>query len=442
MVIVAVAGVPIAIVCIKWTEYGLALLIIAMTNVFGIYHTLDVPHISFSFGTVQMTDILFFIMLVLILKDFVDGKMEWKKTSLNKPLLILILVIAPLQFFRGLFIDHESLRLVARGARPLIYYSIFFIILHQIKSRDQLISFLKLLLFISVISGAVGAYQSLFQVNLSGSKIGFDSSGIARHYSSAWSMIRSGFLVSFCALPFLKPKARIVVIGCEIVLFFSILYTFARSLWGTVAVAMVIGTLLLGRDIGRLFRTLAFITVILIIVIACLGGQKVKSFAVPFQARWNTAVPGIASRTDTFVTRIDLLKASWSIMKANSFALGMGFSYDSESLAELPAQLQIKIIAGADNGIGTLLVRSGMVGVLLFVWIFLAFFTRTFLLLRHPNSPLYKGILIGLIVINIQTLLVSFFSDSLFHYDGIVSLVISWALAELISGFAYSESRT
>ena len=426
-------SIPVALACIRYTEYGLALLVTSSVSFFGIYgYTSEAVGIRLPFGMFFISDIVLFLMFIPILRDIMEGKFEWKAVPLNAPLVALLL-LSLFQVFRALFIQSQNFHYVMRLARPMIYYSMFFLVLYNIKSKRQLDIFLKLLLFIAVTSGIFVIIQSFFQLNLTGGKVVETGYTIYRFYSPAYPMIASTVLVLISTLSFLRLRTAMPVVFCWAFLILCTLFSFARALWASIAASTMAGFFLLGRKIVSAIKILLIMGILLVAAAAYLGEQKTANLIYPFRDRFSITMLNLAQRRGSYYNRLRQFRRKWDLAKDESIILGVGFRY-SDSRYVVSGDPMYRIGA-ADSSVAHLPFTFGIAGVLLFIWFFLAFFRRAFILLRQMETSLYKGILIGLITVNISILLTLPFSGTLFYPSGICVFTVSWALAELVWEF-------
>ncbi len=289
-------SIPVALACIRYTEYGLALLVTSSVSFFGIYgYTSEAVGIRLPFGTFFISDIVLCLMFIPILRDIMEGRFEWKSVPLNGPLIALLL-LSLFQVFRALFIQSQNFHYVMRLARPMIYYSMFFLVLYNIKSKRQLDIFLKLLLFIAVTSGIFVIIQSFFHLNLTGGKVVETGYAIYRFYSPAYTMIASTTLVLVCILPFLRSRTAMPVAFCWAFLLLCTLFSFARALWASIAASTTVSLLLLGRKTVSAIRILLIMGILLVAAAVYLGEQKTANLIYPFRDRLSITMPNLAQR--------------------------------------------------------------------------------------------------------------------------------------------------
>lgn len=431
-VVGTVVLIPVFLYLVKHPEYALLLLPVTMTSFFGLYpKTAEELSIPLPLGRLFISDVVFLLMVIPILRDILKRRIAWKKVPLNKPIIALFLLVL-FQVFRALFLQSENLHYVLRVTRPLAYYSIFFLVLYEIKSKSQLDTFLKLLFFIGVICGVIAASQPIFRWSFSASRLGYDPRyGVFRTIeNAALPMITFTFLVLFSILPYIKKYLVLVLIlACEVILFFGFLFSFYRSVWGSVAIAMVVCLFLAWRNIGKMMKVVTIIGVLLIIVMITTGRgwQDVEKFFSPYEKRASTTVPEVVGQKGSVEGRILLFKKKWDLVERESVLLGVGFKYGNPND---PSNLYAA--SGADSSIAHMIFRFGIIGAVLFGWIFWIFFKRSLFIFKRIKVPWYKGILIGLMGANIQLVIHSAASGIFFSSQGIVALTISWALTELI----------
>ncbi len=442
-ILVAFAIIPISL---TWPEYGLSLMIVIMLKVFGLFGIMDLPNVRFPFGSLRMDDIVFLTMCVPLIRDILLKRVDRKISSLNKPL-ILFLIFALSQAARAFLIQSEDLHWILRLMRIPVYYLAFFLILYEIKDRTQLNRFLKLSFTIGIISGAVMALQYIFGLSLGGSALqptsktlGYD---LPRIYNYTASLISSIFLMLLFTLPYIVGKVKVIIIFFEALLFISLLTTFARSLWGSIAIAMIIGLLIDVKNIGKFARYLV-IAIFAIILSTNYFGSRIEGFLPAVSYRASTAIPDIIYKGGSVYRRILLFQRQWDIVRAENILLGVGFKYEPPQISQ-PGQI-ITVLdmspysyLGTDSGIVNLVFRFGLVGLILFAWLFTTLFRKSISVLKSIPPSIDRGILVGLVSTNIMIIISSFFGNWFFSSEAIV-VVTSWALIELIKNFRWREA--
>jgi len=441
--LVSALMVLLGVVTLRRREYGLVILVIVMTNFLGLFLVSDMPSIKLPFGRFLISDLIFFLIMALFLHFMYSRKLTWKKVPLNKPLMALLLMTF-LQASRSIIVYSENIHYVLRLTRPLVYYSIFFVVLNEIRREKQLNRFLKVFVLAGVIAGIIGLLQLAFGWSFGGRGGRWvTQAGITfyRDYSFT-SMVTATFILLLFVRPYLiSKKGKILATAALGFLAFNLLITASRGLWISVLGGVLVGFLF--TPYRLVVRNLAVILIAGICAIVFL--IKINpSILEGIIIRAKYFQHDLLEEKGTLGKRLLISHRLWNKAKSESLILGVGMQYEEpivpsyQGIVSWTEQPELAY-TGTDIGLANIPFRFGIVGVFVFGWIFVTFFQRCFYLVRCMEHSLWRALLISFIAINVQFILQSFVGNIWFRFQELIVPVVSWALMELIWEFHSRE---
>ena len=141
---------------IRKPAWALTIMIIVGINVFGTVQYADLPSFSLGgLGGLYAPDFLLFGYLGIMLL-----KSGWISTrySISRPLMALLL----LTVLEGVLslVEGTNFNLVANGMRPTAYFLLYFLTISSIKTENEMIQLMKLIVIVSIITAGVTYYQT------------------------------------------------------------------------------------------------------------------------------------------------------------------------------------------------------------------------------------------------------------------------------------------
>ena len=346
------------------------------------------------------------MLLVWVLRKLIAKKFQVQNTPWNFPLFAFLAIafvsliwgVRKLEFLEALTASLYFLRF-------LEYALFFYLVLDIVQSKEQIRKYLKFIFVCAVLLAILGFLQYVFIPDFSGMA---ESSGWDPHIKrllSTWfdPNFIGGFFVfilSFILSFFLacrKKRDKILLFVLGLILFSALVLTYSRSAFlALVVVIFVLGIL---RSKKLLFLGL----LVLFILILTSGRLQLR-------------LAGAASLDVTAQARIDSWSDTLDIARDNLF-LGVGFNTFKY------AQLEYGTIgfepshsdSGSDSAFLTILVTTGIFGLIAYLWLLAVSFKISFKVFRQGESEFSKAIGLGMFASLFGLLLHAQFTNSLLY---------------------------
>lgn len=441
-------------ILIGWkTEYKLWLLIIFSIDVFSIFSGTNVPHLILpGFGTFHLKDMILIFMVIHASLNYRKISLSIKENPLVKQL-IMLLAIGILNTLIDL-VEGIEIHYLLRGYRYVAYYFAFFVTVREIKSKETLYRFISGIIFLSVISSLVVYLQSILGWSLSGGKVSFmHAYGFYRVYNASGAVTSGCLLILFSIglSNILQSKFhKLIIWSCVLFLMGSQILIFSRSRWGYIIIGIIF-IFMFQRKL--VIRNIVFVTLLSIVLyfvlehsISYFLGNENLSLRKSVTIRAMIGVEDFKYHGGTFDIRLRSLSTKWKTVKSRNPLIGIGFEsavpiirYTSQrSMSLILHQSPYALVP--DISWSNIILLFGLLGVFIFLWMFLSFFRFSYMVFRKLPDSVPKYIVLGIISFNITTLLSSFFSSSaLTGPAGVTFLSMTWAIVVLINHFELSS---
>ncbi len=379
---------------------------------------------------IHILELLYAIIILLWLMGLLIGKFKIVKSKLNLPLITWYVYIIFSIFIGSL--NSNSFKYIASDFRTLMCYSIFFPIMSIVSSYKGIELLCKILIFGMLIYSleivSVFVFKNYFLSNFLQEeyRIGFRTSTL--------SVIVIPLLF---ALIYYSPKIfnKILYAVISIPLVCQLILSQGRALWVTTFLSLIIlffSIIYLNR---RKLRWLAKRTVILLMLI-CLNMLAMKHIASLFLTEsWKNAmlnrIKSVSRITESgsFRIRLEDNKYLVNIIEQNPFlgcGLGTLFFTHTDGLEGLYI----------DNSYLTLIGKTGIVGLFLFLWVISIPIRRIIYIAKNLDNietPFLKGASVMLISILPGFFIVTFLTSCLTHYRIIFIFGTMIATVEILS---------
>jgi len=160
MVLALMLGAIMAVIFIKKPAWALAILIVLGTNIFGAVPFTDLPSIPLpGLGSLFPHDILLLLFTGIMSLKFFRERNTSIRSSIGYPIIALILLTV-MQAIRS-FLEGNNPHFIVAEMRPIAFYLSYFLVIGSFKRENELITFMKSIFFIAVISAGVTYYQTI-----------------------------------------------------------------------------------------------------------------------------------------------------------------------------------------------------------------------------------------------------------------------------------------
>lgn len=401
-----------------------ALLIIAviiLSGGFGFIRSLSFLAINTPFGTFEIGQTLIISLLIGII--FYNQKNEIR---LNDKLLFpfyFFLLIIILQFLRNVS-EGQSVRELIRNIKdgPFTFF-IFYPLIYYINTESKLEKYIQWLMNIGIISAIVAIVQFIFKIQIDFSSTVELQSGFIRVYHPAALLFPLCIYIIISRM-FDKQYKKLVFVDLIsiLILFFGMFSTLHRSL--------IISTLIL---------------VVIVIIYHSYSKKNIKVVFFLFLLSLFMIVYLITNKDllDLLFNRLDSAYSEVRYFEGNYFGRYLIF------VSTIAAVIKISILFGAgftygsnysssfsvtnDNTYANLFVISGLIGLLLYLFIGVFLIIKAYKLSLYVENGFYKILLFSISVYTVQWLLLGAFSDSITYGPHIIYLISSWAIYILIN---------
>jgi hypothetical protein len=428
IVILSSLGIGLFWLIAKYPEYGV-LMVVAYTS--SILSEEMVPLIGLGGVTLHPSDLVIgWLLLVLLWRVAVARDLRLRPTPLDLSILILVGVC----FFstlRGIAQGDTPFNSGFRDLRPMVYYLLYFPIIHLLKDAAAQRRLWKGLLILASLTSLAAVLQSAVGPGvpiLPGRVESLYTDGsrfeeIARVIPPGESLIFLFLILTGTALAWGRGKAdswrKLALLG---LLAMGLLLTYRRMLWGAAAVALLGAWLLVGLENRRrmIRRVLAGLTLTGLLLgtlwVAAPGSDWVKSLDATISRAttlfdFKTYERGDRDINTLEIRAVELEYLLPQILPPRFFGIGLGSPYrpclpmDSDVSCQLPKFIH--------NGPVAILVRLGLVGFLAYLWICVATLVHGFGHWRRAESAgdriLVLGCTLTLTMIILSSLLEPYF---------------------------------
>lgn len=469
MTVAAFLGLILGIACVKFS--GFLILGIMLAGLF-LYAILKRPELAllgilistssivfedqlpmFSAGGISLhiPDFLLLGMLALIIvRWLVEPNFKLVRTPLDWPLLIFIAVTL-LSTFISLYQSSVPAEEARRWIRVLFYYLTFFIVTNLVRDRRQLNLLLNGIFMLATVVAAVMLAQYLLgsSVTLLPGRVeslntqGVDYAEITRILPPGLSIVLVAFITTFCILLQEKdqPFVRLKIFQSGL-LGMALIFTFLRSYWAALMMVMVLLLFIIkGYERQKLLNwgiVLVFLASIFLLIISNIPDSNAAGLLGASRERLNTVfeVETYQGRDASFSWRVVENGYALETIAANPWiGLGMGFSYRPwDRRLDGPAVSS----AGYDfrkhihNGHFWILLQSGLIGYLAFLWLSFTFVIRGLKHWRNIANDRLGGVVLGLTLAYLAIFIAAALNSTFMMWQWTPVLGIIFGINELI----------
>lgn len=453
----AVGGLILA--TLKRPEIALLAILILTSSI--VYEE-ALPVISTGIGRFHISDVILLALFGLIgLRRLVEPRFRIVRTPFDCPLLAFY-AVAVLSTLIAVLRSSVTIRDALSGVRLVTYYLTFFIVTNLVREERQLNLLLRGLFLLATIVAAAMIVQFLVGESLpllpgrveNLSTWGESYSDITRILPPGQSLILVSFFAITCILVLDKFTPinmfrflQWAMLGLALVL------TFVRAYW----VGMILGLLLLaylvkGQDRQRLVQWGLVVMFLVLVVLGPLVVDPESRAARLVSAsieRLGTLVQRktLSSQESTLRWRYSEYEYALAQITSHPFiGLGLGVRYrpwDPSLDWKGPDDSGFDGRAYIHNGHLWILMKSGLLGYLCFVWLSLAFLFRGFRYWRRiPNSQM-KGSVLGSTLAYLAVLVGSVTSPLVmeWHWTPVIGLMMGLNEVRLGSAASSPEQR-
>jgi O-antigen ligase len=341
-----------------------------------------------------------FVCLSVFLK-FCLGEFKIKKTKLNLPVAV-FLIMSSLQALRGIFSSYPTKWLLIE-ILAYLGFGLVFLVINLYDRKEIIKKSFQLLILVAYYQAIIGLWN-YFQVEhrIGGYLFGAFPSLVA--------------LVLFNLSFYSKEKSKkLTYLLMSLPLVMHLLFSFTRGLWfGFLAGLLFSYSIYLAgleysvwTKVRRLLKgMLAFILIIFVLTVGIQGFLLHENLLGQFGGRFLSSFSTkLSSSTFSNVTR--LLEYGIALEKIKSkpiFGYGVGYK-----LSFTDPILRERIRSGIVHQFYLMIIlKMGLIGLLVFLWIFYVFFKEGLKESKKIENGYYKGLCYGFMANSIELLVISF----------------------------------
>jgi O-antigen ligase len=408
----------------------------------------QLPLFSAGGMSLHLTDFVLIGMLgIIIVRWLVEPGFKIVRTSLDWPLIIFIGVTLLSTFIA---LSHSSVDPVEarRWIRVLSYYLTFFIVTNLVRDRRQLNFLLNGLFILATIVAAAMVAQFLLGDTiqlLPGRVEALNTQGtvfedITRILPPGWSIVLVSFVTLLCILVLEKPKPfgwlKFFPLG---ILGLALLVTFLRSYWAVlILVIILLGYLLRGVEREKLIKwgllVISLAIIILLFIFSNPGSRAAKLVDASLTRLSTLGDSGTFQGQDSSLNwrMLENEYALTSIVAHPLIGSGMGFTYRPwDSRLDVPGN-SFDFRKFIHNGYFWILLQSGMLGLLSFMWLSFSFLLRGFKYWRKISTPRLRGVVLGFTLVYLAVIIAAVVNSTFMQWRWTPVIGILMGLNEVI----------
>jgi hypothetical protein len=398
----------------------LVITVLILSGGLGFIRSLDFLAINTPLGTFEIGQTL-----IIILFSGLFFYSKRNRIRLDDKILFpfyVILLIILIQFLRNVS-EGQSIRDLIRNIKdgPFTFF-IFLPMIYYINSEDKLKKYVQWLKYIGIASAAVALFQFIFKIQLDFSAAFEFQPGVYRVYHPGATLMP--FCIYMITLRLLDKNYRGFLmkdVTSILILFGGVFSTLHRSLIITTLVLIII--VIAYNSISRQnFKG------ILLLLFTFLG-ITVYFFSNTYLvdvlfSRLETAYSEMRYFEGNYFGRFILFLSMLTAVAKTSILFGVGFSYSNTYGSDF--------YVTNDNTYANLIVISGIIGVMIFLFICFFIIVKAYKLSRSVNDSFFRIVLFSIAVYTSQWIVLGFFSDSVTYSPHIIYIVSTWAIYILI----------
>ena len=305
----------------------------------------------------------------------------------------------------------------------------------------MLMSFLNLVLLVGFVGTLVAIYQSITGTSFIGSRAIYMGGGFSRVYHP--NIVLIVFCTVYCA-------SLYVTMGLHRKLFwkyllipiylFGIVVTFHRSIIGLTVFSIVL-VLIFHSVIRRRQKSagrIVILALVALVLISVVFWSNVSSTNLGslLLMRAETAVSELQYNEGSFAGRMLLIgRTLLPVMNTSPF-IGFGFNYNNDLSARFdPFALTI------DAEYGNMFLMFGLVGFILFGWLYFRTTKYAILVYRSSDSSEMRALALAIIPMPFFFVIIGFFSSILTYLPTLTTFVLILALLNLLVRFAEEDRK-
>jgi len=398
------------------------------------------PKLSVVGGSLHVTDIFLLALLALIpFRLLTDTKFKLAKTPIDIPL-SLFYVSVIISAIISLLYYHLDFHIVTGKIRSLSYYLAFFCVTNLVREKKQITFMIKGLFVIAVfvavamlLQAGLGDTVQILPGRVEKAATFGETFEATRIIPPGELLVYTIFITTVSVLVTYKESRTLLAsryflalltLGC------GILVTYTRSYWvATILSCGLLGIIVSTKMKLRLIYVVAMVCIIGLCVVMFFGYEegKISKHVRAYSARFGSLFSGKKMlHSETLDWRYKENEyAIKSIKNHPLFGIGIGNNYRPELFGP-----KDKLMWYVHNGFLFILVKTGLVGFLFFMWFYLGFIIRGLAGWKKMGTGLLGAVVVGFSLSGVGILIINVIKPAFVEWNNIVLFSVVIGLCE------------
>jgi O-antigen ligase len=347
-----------------------------------------------------LTDFLFLALIgVIFLRLLANKNHKFVKTRLDIPLLIFALAVV-IGATTATFIHKVNFSDTTPEARMLLYYLIFFPVTNLIRSEGQLNRLIRGLFLIGILIALMMIIQAIFgpSINLIDQSYLLNSGEVIRFFNPGFVAVHLTLMVLLCSWAIrVDDHRQYLKLVLIIVLGIGLLLTLGRNVLISTALSLgVLAFLLRKRQLPRLVVNAVFMTAIASGIFAAIQILGIESNILRYFSSYigrftHLFTTPVLSPEENLAWRWNEFRYAWpKLMESPILGIGLYTPYRP------PFYVGDHLLSYIHNTYLWLWLKTGLLGLLAFLWLSFRFLSRGFRYWRSIPDSFLRATILGL----------------------------------------------
>jgi O-antigen ligase len=428
----------------KRPRIALVAIIVSSSSIFY-FEAVQVP-IGGGYEIAIQEVIIVVMFLLLALRIMLNRDIRFVKSPVNLPMLFFLSTVI-LSSFWSIFHFQISRSLVFWDARTLFHYSLFFLVPYVIRDTREVRFVISALFIIAAVVSVmmlsqffIGPNHKLFIGKPEMIGVTPLETGVGARITPPGELLI--FVTLFVSLSLIgnmsKDNFKRIYIFLAFVFGLGLLLTFTRSLWTSTMVGFLIILYFARR--GARWKLTSFAAIALICVIAF--SLLVDAYSAAGPAKKKSLIPLFEQRFLSIFEPESYKEGTDSTFETRTYEFGEAAPYiKTHPIIGIGFHNPYRWRWSGDNYYGYhfvhnaylfLLLKMGLLGLLAYVWLSIAFLKRSLLVFRNTDDLYLKGVVLGAFVSYIGILISNVGQPTFWNFSMVPCIALMMGLTEAI----------
>jgi len=434
-----VIGVPFIVALAVVSPEIIILLILCM--VLGVLPPAANPYLRLAGKGLYPSDLMLMSLLGVVgLRLLADRKFRFVHTPLDVPMLLLLGAVL-VAVYTAITAHGITLSNTTYEARILLYYALFFAVTNLIRTQAQLDRLIVGVTIIAILAALLMLAQSFagLSFSLSGQEL-LQEAGIVRVFHPGTMAILAIMMVRLSGLGLREGQCPALGdILMLLVLSLSLLVTLGRNLLISGSIALLLLIVLIFRSHLSSFITRGLMVAVAVAVLVGMlvlsgHGAPVMRYLAAFQERLSQLDSGsILSASGSLDWRWREVQYAWALLQNSPvFGIGVATAY------RLPFYPGDPLTRYLHNAYLSLWLKTGIVGLIAFLWLCFRFLQRGFTCWSRPQHPSRRATVLGFTIAFFATMISNLVAPFFVQDWGLALFATMFGINEVI----FAQSMT